>query len=637
MPSLSLGEKNQSEQCKRDVDFTLNWEIFPSNKLSINITNLTHETLSIRYASIMDVSGELLAFRNINREIRNFSLSYETTAFENIGNIYIICKVLLENPDSSNSSDLIDRTFGNPDTSNVLADLASFKIVENLNERDLFIFLLILILFIFLILLIFKMTSNSESRILLKKQRKQNEIELKKRKETELKIIKDERIQKEKAEEAELKRIEDERIQKEKAEIELKKQKEKEEFELKQELDLVKAVYAEKEIEEQKKIEEKLKLQQEQLEQERQKKIEELRKLNFEDVKEKKEKLEKEIGLDEVKSSRNIKINEKEHKSPTLQALKKLKFNEELSLDGYEKIDTKYKQDILKYIHSVIETFLELQKSAVHTIGQKIQKDDSERNFLIYILFEYGCIDGMCIILNISPEVGQKIAIEIYNLQNQVLDKKFDAQKRKDAIELLLTNQDTLEIAREIHQKGIKSIYQFYIEQDDTASLDIINFLNNEKIQFQFNETNWSKDSQSIDDILIRIAEFYNSYHIGLLGNPEKLKEYGKDQFENIVNSSKFFWLSAQHYDEGDGNSMAIIKTKTALLLFSLCESKKIDDVDEDLRELLRRGKAIDLSDKLLNSLKLILGKSYNENFFKEQEIELITQSKELVKNNKKW
>ena len=363
MPSLSLGEKNQSEQCKRDVDFTLNWEIFPSNKLSINITNLTHETLSIRYASIMDVSGELLAFRNINREIRNFSLSYETTAFENIGNIYIICKVLLENPDSSNSSDLIDRTFGNPDTSNVLADLASFKIVENLNERDLFIFLLILILFIFLILLIFKMTSNSESRILLKKQRKQNEIEfkktreillkkqkekeeieLKKLKETELKIIKDERIQKEnlekielkrieveriqkeKAEEAELKRIEVERIQREKKAIELKKQKEKEEFELKQELDLVKAVYAEKEIEEQKKIKEKLKLQQEQIEQEKQQKIEQLRKLNFEDVKEKKEKLEKKIGISDKVS--NIDIKKKLYNissSPNKPYLKNLK------------------------------------------------------------------------------------------------------------------------------------------------------------------------------------------------------------------------------------------------------------------------------------------------------------------------
>ena len=68
----------------------------------------------------------------------------------------------------------------------------------------------------------------------------------------------------------------------------------------------------------------------------------------------------------------------------------------------------------------------------------------------------------MCIILNISPEVGQKISIEFYNLQNETFpDKKFDAQKRKEGIGELLTNEDTLEVARKIHQKGAKSVSNF--------------------------------------------------------------------------------------------------------------------------------------------------------------------------------
>ena len=319
---------------------------------------------------------------------------------------------------------------------------------------------------------------------------------------------------------------------------------------------------------------------------------------------------------DEIKSSDEIKINkenqidEKEELSPTIQALMKLRFKEELSLDGYDKLDIKFKNELVKYIYSVIEEYLNVQKAAVQTVGQKFQKDDSERNFLVYILFEYGCIDGMFIILNISPEVGQKISIEYYNLQNETFpDKKFDAQKRKEGIGELLTNQDTLEIARQIHQKAAKSVSQFLIEQDDTASLDIINFLNDEKIQFKFSEKNISEESSNIDDLLSKIANFYNSYRIGLLGNPEKLKKYGKEQFEDIVNSSKFFELASKHYDEGDGEFMALTKAKTSLILFSLCKAEKLEEVDKDLEELLRKGDLIDLSSDLLNSLKIILGK----------------------------
>ena len=44
---------------------------------------------------------------------------------------------------------------------------------------------------------------------------------------------------------------------------------------------------------------------------------------------------------------------------------------------------------------------------------------------------------------------------------------------------------------------------------------------------------------------------------------------------------------------------MAITKTKTSLILFSLCEAETIEEVDKDLEELRRKGNLINLSDEL--------------------------------------
>ena len=320
---------------------------------------------------------------------------------------------------------------------------------------------------------------------------------------------------------------------------------------------------------------------------------------------------------DEIKSSDEVKINEenqideKEELSPTIQALMNLRFKEELSLDGYDKLDKKFKDELIKYIYSVVEEYLNVQKSAVQTVGQKIQKEDSERNFLVYILFEYGCIDGMCIILNISPEVGQKISIEFYNLQNETFpDKKFDTQKRKDGIGELLTNQDTLEVAREIHQKGIKSVSQFLIEQDDKASLDIINFLNNKKIQFNFSENNEPIEEKNIDFILNEIADFYNNYKVGISKNKNSFKKFGKKQYEHIVAITKYFEWAIKHYDEEGSDLIGNAKVKASLILFSHCESKRIEAVDDDLNELLEVAELIGLSQTLVDSINFILGKN---------------------------
>ena len=329
----------------------------------------------------------------------------------------------------------------------------------------------------------------------------------------------------------------------------------------------------------------------------------------------------------EIKSLEQIEVDdnnsikqEEEEVNPTLKALIDLRFKEELTEDSYNKLDKNFKKELLKYIFSVVEQYLNIQKSAVQTVGQKIQKDDTERNFLIYILFEYGCIDGMCLILNISPEVGQKIAIEVYNLQNQTFpEKKFDAAKRKDAIGELLTNKDTLEIAREIHQKGIKSVSRFLIDQDDKASLDIINFLNDEDIQFNFSNSDTAENN--IQELLNKLAEFYNHYKTDLLGNPTRLKKFGKEQFENIVQYKRYFEEAANHYNEDGDIFMAITKAKTSLILFSLCQAETIEEVDKDLEELLSSGKLINLSEKLMSSARYILGRDENQIDIDEDEI----------------
>jgi len=82
---------------------------------------------------------------------------------------------------------------------------------------------------------------------------------------------------------------------------------------LEKELELINSVYTEKEIEHQKYIQEQNKIKQKEDKKVEQRRIEELRKLNFEEVKEKKEKLEKEIGISDKVSNKNI-LNKEEVK-----------------------------------------------------------------------------------------------------------------------------------------------------------------------------------------------------------------------------------------------------------------------------------------------------------------------------------
>ena len=47
-----------------------------------------------------------------------------------------------------------------------------------------------------------------------------------------------------------------------------------------------------------------------------------------------------------------------------------LRFKEELSLEEYDKLENKIKNELIKYIYSVIEEYLNVQKSAVQTVDK---------------------------------------------------------------------------------------------------------------------------------------------------------------------------------------------------------------------------------------------------------------------------
>lgn len=117
-------------------------------------------------------------------------------------------------------------------------------------------------------------------------------------------------------------------------------------------------------------------------------------------------------------------------------------------------------------------------------------------------------------------------------------------------------------------------------------------------------------EKKNINYLLNDIADFYNSYKVGISKDNKLLKKFGKKQFEHIVVITKYFEWANQHYNENEEDLLGNAKIKASLILFGHCDAKKIDLVDEDLKNLLELSDLIGLSEILANSISYIIGKN---------------------------
>ena len=143
-------------------------------------------------------------------------------------------------------------------------------------------------------------------------------------------------------------------------------------------------------------------------------------------------------------------------------------------------------------------------------------------------------------------------------------------------------------------------------------------------------------EKKNINYLLNDIADFYNSYKIGFSQDNKLFKKFGKKQFEHIVVITKYFEWANQHYNEKEVNLLGNTKIKASLILFGHCDAKKIELVDEDLKNLLEISDLIGLSETLVNSISYIIGENniedereiqYNENMSKKEYLEPIELS----------